>query len=216
MTRGTLVLAALGYLAVVFSPVAKNFLNADPPLIVSGQLWRLVTYPLVVVGIFNALFGLYFLWSFGSELESYWGSRSYALFLLLVTFCAGALGTGTAFFLGPKGLAAPTYGGLSGLATALIVAWMLIGPDLPTNLLGILPMTRKGFALIAIIFVVLGEIEQTHSLVRLVFGLGGLPLAWFWTRRGRPLSGPRGNPFPRFFRRRRLRVVRDDDSGRFH
>jgi membrane associated rhomboid family serine protease len=214
VTRGTLLLAALGYLAVVFTGLPLKYLSAIPSAIVAGQVWRLVSYPLVVQGIINILFGLLLLWSFGSELEPHWGSKAYAWFLLVVTVMAGACGTAVALLIGSHGAFDPSFGGLSGVLIAVIVAWALLGPDLPTNFFGILPMTRKVFALIALIVVVFGELEQSHSLVRLVFCLGGLPAAWFWTRRRRtPFTR---SSLPRIFRRRRFRVIRDDDSGRFH
>jgi hypothetical protein len=71
-------------------------------------------------------------------------------------------------------------------------------------------MTRLGFAAIALVLVVFGELEQTRSLARLFFVLGGLPVAWLFVRGGRG-GGPR---FPRMrnpFRRRRFTVV---DTGR--
>ena len=55
--------------------------------------------------------------------------------------------------------------GLSGLLTALIVAWALLGPNLPANLFGILPMTRKGFALLALVLVVFGELDLFVVLI---------------------------------------------------
>jgi membrane associated rhomboid family serine protease len=215
VTRGTLVLTVVGYLAGVFRILPPDLLAAVPPAIFPGfQLWRLLTYPLVVLGIWNVLFGLLLLWSFGTELEMQWGSVGYALFLAIATFTAGVLGTATALLVRTGGLDAGF--GLAGLLTALIVAWTLMGPNLPTNLFGVLPMNRKGFAILAIVIVVFGEIEQTRSLARLVFVLGGIPAAWFWVR-GRGGRGFRISMRPpRFLRRRRFRVIRDEDSHRFH
>ena len=64
----------------------------------------------------------------------------------------------------------------------MIVAWALLGPRLPANLFGILPMTRRGFALLALVLVVFGELETSRSLAQLVFLLGGLPVAWLFVR----------------------------------
>lgn len=213
VTRGTLVLAVVGYLAGVFHLFPVEVLTAVPRAVFPGaQLWRLVTYPIVNVGILSVLFSLLLLWSFGSELEPSWGSRQYALFLVASTVTAGVLGIAAVFLL--KSEFGAGYG-FAGPITALIFAWMLEAPNAPTNFFGVLPMTRKGFALIALIVVAFGEIEQTHSLARLVFVLGGLPVAWFWTRGRRKRLLPFAVREPRFFRRRRFRVVRDDDS-RFH
>jgi hypothetical protein len=104
--------------------------------------------------------------------------------------------------------------GFAPTLTALIVAWTLVGPRLPTNFFGVLPMTRLGFAAIAIILVVFGEIEQTRSVSRLLFVLGGIPVAFFFERRG---AGPRMR-LPRLrtrWSRRNLRVVTRENE-RFH
>ena len=108
--------------------------------------------------------------------------------------------------------------GLSGLLTAMIVAWALLGPGLPANLFGILPMTRKGFALLALVLVVFGELESSRSLAQLVFLLGGLPVAWLFVRSNRRGGGGSVRPFRRRwnpFRRRRFTVI-EDRSGRIH
>jgi len=209
VTRGTLVLTVLGYLATLFPALPVGLLTAVPDRIVpGGEPWRLVTYPLVNVGIVSVLFSLLLLWSFGSELEPEWGSRSYALFLVLATLSGGILGVGAALLLGG---AFGTGYGLAGPLTAVIAAWTLEGPSRPTNFFGVLPMTRKVFGVIAIVVVAFGEIEQTHSVARLVFVLGGLPVAWWWARRRRPGGRISLRP-PRFLRRRRFRVVGDGDE----
>jgi membrane associated rhomboid family serine protease len=208
VTRGTLVLTAFGYLGTLLVRGWAGWLTAVPERIWPGlELWRLVTYPVVNVGIVSLLFGLLLLWSFGSELEPEWGSRGYALFLVLATISGGALGAGTALLLGES------FGagfGLAGPVTAVIAAWTLEGPSRPTNFFGILPMTRLVFGVLAVLVVAFGELEQTHSLARLVFVLGGLPVAWLWGRR-RPPGAPRSPRIPRLFRRRRFRVVSGDD-----
>ncbi len=209
VTRGTLVLTALGYLATLFPALPAGLLTAVPDRIVpAGEVWRLVTYPLVNVGIVSVLFSLLLLWGFGSELEPEWGSRRYALFLLLATVSGGVLGVGAALLLG--GGFGTGYG-LAGPLTAVIAAWMFEGPNRSTNFFGILPMTRKVFALIAIAVVAFGELEQTHSVARLVFVLGGLPVAWWWSRKG-PFGGRLSLRVPRFLRRRRFRVIGGDDE----
>lgn len=212
VTRGTLVLAAAGYVATLVPAFPAGLLAAVPERVWPGlELWRLVTYPVVNVGIVSILFGLLLLWGFGSELEPEWGSRGYALFLFLATLSGGALGIGAALLLG-GGFGSGI--GLAGPLTAVIAAWTFEGPSRPTNFFGVLPMTRLVFGAIAVLVVAFGELEQTHSLARLVFVLGGLPVAWAWARRRRPGGRPSIRT-PRFFRRRRFRVVGGGD-GRVH
>src|SRR5437879_5809729 len=90
VTRAILVATAAGYLSTVFFDT--SVFTLVPAAVLSGQVWRLLTYPLVVVGILTVLFDLLLLWSFGSEMESRWGSRRLSLFLALAAASAGALG----------------------------------------------------------------------------------------------------------------------------
>ena len=217
VTRALLVLTVAGYLAGVFRLAPGLLLAVFPEKIWPAlELWRLVTYPLVVVGIFNVLFGLLILWMFGWELEATFGSRRFGLFVLSSVVASALLGTAVAL-LAPRA-GAMAGAGLSGLLTAMIVAWALLGPRLPANLFGILPMTRRGFALLALVLVVFGEIETSRSLAQLVFLLGGLPVAWLFVRASRRGGGGSVRPFRRRwnpFRRRRFTVV-EDRSGRVH
>jgi len=210
VTRATLVLTVAGYVASLIPSVPIALLTAIPERIWPRlELWRLLTYPLVNVGIVSVLFSLLLLWSFGSELEPSWGSRGYALFLTLATISGGLLGVAASLLL------ASPFGagfGLAGPITAVIAAWMFEGPNLPTNFFGVLPMTRKIFAVIAVVVVAFGEIEQTHSIARLAFVLGGIPVSWWWAKRGRRFAARGGPSLPRFFRRRKFRVIPGDDE----
>lgn len=198
VTRALLVLVAAGYLLTLAAPGAAAWLVLAPGAVLAGQVWRLLTYAVVNVSIGGVLFGLLLVWSLGTELEPGWGSRRFAAFLAVATLVAGSLG----LLVGGGASLSPTL-------LALIFAWMLEGPSQKLLFFGAFPMTRLVFAAIAFVLVVFGELESTRSLPRLLFVLGGLPVAWFFVR------GPRGGPrFPRIrnpFRRRRFTVV---DPGR--
>jgi membrane associated rhomboid family serine protease len=199
VTRGVLVAVGAGYLLTLAAPASAVWLALAPAAVLAGEVWRIVTYAVVEASIVSVLFDLLLTWSFGSELEPRWGSRRFALFLLSATALAGGLGL--------------LVGGGVGLAPALlalIFAWMLEGPSQRLSFFGVLPMTRLGFAVLALILVVFSELQTSRSPARLVFLLGGLPVAWLFVRGFRG-GGPR---FPRMrnpFRRRRFTVV---DSGR--
>src|SRR5262249_17043088 len=159
-----------------------------------------VTYPLVILGILAVLFDLLLLWSFGSQLEAEWGSRRWAVFLILATLSAGLLGFGTSLLLPSSAFGGA---GWSPTITAALFAWMLMGPESVTNVVGVLAIKRKWFALLAIVVVFFSEIEVSRSIPRLVFVLGGLPFAWWWVR-GRRRSIARAVRAPRFLRRRKF------------
>ncbi|HYN41955.1 MAG TPA: rhomboid family intramembrane serine protease, partial [Thermoanaerobaculia bacterium] len=143
VTRALLALTAAGYLAGLVVPSQMRQLAVFPDKVWPAlELWRLVTYPLAVIGIFNVLFGLLILWMFGWELETVFGSRRFGLFVLSSVVASAVLGCSVALLFPRAGSVAGA--GLSGLLTAMIVIWALLGPGLPANLFGILPMTRKG------------------------------------------------------------------------
>jgi membrane associated rhomboid family serine protease len=198
VTRGVLVGVTAGYLLTLAWPLGAAWLALMPGAVFAGQVWRLLTYAFVNASIVGVLFGLLLFWSLGSEMEPRWGSRRFALFLAAATIAAGIFGS----FVGGGA-------GISPALLALIFAWMLEGPSQSLLFFGVFPMTRLAFTAIALIFVVFGELEQSRSLSRLVFVLGGLPVSWYFVR------GRRGGPrFPRIrnpFRRRRFTVV---DTGR--
>jgi membrane associated rhomboid family serine protease len=204
VTRSLLVLVAAGYLLWLAWPLGAAWLALAPGAVLAGQIWRLLTYALVSASITGVLFDLLMAWSLGSAIEPRWGSRRFALFLVTATALAGALG----LFVGGGAGLAPTV-------LALIFAWMLEGPSQPVSLFGLFPITRLGLAILALVFVVFSELESTRSLPRLLFVLGGLPVAWLFVR------GGRGGPprFPRVrnpFRRRRFTVVEPDRDFRVH
>ena len=219
VTRATLVLTAAGYLLTLFVPAFAPAVVADPVGILGhAELWRLLAYPLAITGIFNVLFGLLLFWSFGPELEPELGSRGYALFLALATAAAALLGAIAARLLLPGAASLAAGAGVSGILTAVIVAWTLLGPHRPVHFFGVVPMTRRGFAILALVLVVFGELDMARlspvpvpfALARLLFVLGGLPVAWFFARKWRGRGGAWS--MARLFRRRRFRVVKGDDD----
>jgi len=203
VTRALLVLVVAGYLLTLAAPAAAFWLVLSPGDVLAGQVWRLLTYAVVNGSIGAVLVDLLLLWQLGSEMEPRWGSRRFGAFLGVSTLLAGALGL--------------LVGGGAGLAPtvlALIFAWMLEGPSQSLLFFGVFPMTRLAFAALAFVLVVFSELEATRSPLRLLFVLGGLPVAWLFVR------GPRGGPrFPRMrnpFRRRRFTVVGPGRDYRVH
>ncbi len=218
VTRGTMVLAAVGYLATIFLSFPSLQLGLEPFRIYPhGEVWRLLTYPVVNVRIITILFDLLMLWWVGSELEPQWGSRGYALFLILATLSAGILGAATS-------LSFPSIGfdmawGVGSPLIAIIVAWALLSPGLPANFFGLFPTSRTGFAVVAVLIGVFGEIEShplKQAFARAVFILGGVPAAWLWVRFVGRRTVHLNFHAPRFLRRRRFRVVPEQTEKRWY
>ncbi|HRL49200.1 MAG TPA: rhomboid family intramembrane serine protease [Propioniciclava sp.] len=77
----TVLLVALGTLGTVVATLAAGVANAlylDPRLVLSGQVWRIVTWPFVDALSLWTLLSLVLLWYFGRDLEAQVGRRSMA------------------------------------------------------------------------------------------------------------------------------------------
>lgn len=74
----------------------QSHLALDPSAVVTGQLWRLLTWPLAYpfgIGLF-AILAVVFFWYFGSEIESILGKKRMAWFLGWTTLLLGLLWVG--------------------------------------------------------------------------------------------------------------------------
>jgi len=90
------VLAVASVIEWAIEPVGKPVQNAlvlDPDSVVSGQIWRLVTWPISYpsgIGLFD-IFAIFLFWYFGTEIESLLGKRRMLWFLGLITVGLGLL-----------------------------------------------------------------------------------------------------------------------------
>ena len=138
---------ALVYLLYWVNPYFISVINLQPDKVLSGQLWRLVSYifiPPMAHPVF-IIFALWFLWMIGEGLEEHWGSFRLNLFYLI-----GMAGTTVAAFV---------FRGDSGngyLNLSLLFAFATIYPNFTILFMLILPLKMKWVALISLFFVVQG------------------------------------------------------------
>lgn len=138
----TLVLVGMQLAALVLSlarPAFAELLVLDPVLVQRGQVWRLITY-LFLPPSFDplwAVFGLYWLHTMGTALESQWGSFKYQLFWLT----GAVFTTAGAFALGIP--ADNAY-----LLMSLFLAFATLWPDYEILLFFIIPVRVKWLAMI--------------------------------------------------------------------
>jgi membrane associated rhomboid family serine protease len=112
------------------------------PAVVSGEIWRLVTF-LVVPPSNNPLslfLMLYFYYFLGTALEARWGARRFFLF-----YAIGALGA-------IIGAVITGYGSNVYLNMSLFFAFALLYPDFQIMLFFILPIKMKWLALLNALF----------------------------------------------------------------
>jgi membrane associated rhomboid family serine protease len=184
----------VGLLAIwLMFAMALNWGGADPGLfelfvgntgaILSGQVWRLFTAPLVhmpndpwhVVGV---LIGLFFL---GPSLEGRWGGKRFGIFLYASAVLAYACQAAVELIL-PAGVAAKLSMGywLGGVPAveALAVAWALTFRGQTVRLFFVLPVTAGGLLWFVIGFSVLRLIAVQQAPEGLIAPFGGLAAGW--------------------------------------
>ncbi len=74
----------IGYVATMISPELYGLMAFNPYLIMRGQIWRIVTWMLLIPEGYNVLFAaimLYFYYQLGTSLERTWGTFRYNLYI---------------------------------------------------------------------------------------------------------------------------------------
>ena len=139
----TWVIAAGMLAAFVLSVMRPQFLELlvlDMGQVRHGQVWRLVTYLFIPPpgSLIWMLFGIYWFWLIGTNLENEWGAFKFNAFYLL-----GMLGTTIAVLIS---------GGSPGnaeLNLSLFLAFATLFPDFEIRLFFIIPVRIKWLGLIA-------------------------------------------------------------------
>ncbi len=142
-----------------------GFLAFDRAAILSGQVWRLISFIIIPPesSLIFIIFALYFYYLIGRGLESAWGSFKFGLFY----FC-GILGTIAAGFL--TGYAVNTYLNLS-----LFFAFAIFYPNFEVRLFFLIPVKIKWLAwLDAALYAVLFFLNGWSGKAAILFALGNL------------------------------------------
>lgn len=177
---------AIVYLMDMIDPsrAISSLLYFDRNLILSGQVWRLITYPLVNYSsniLFTAIM-LFCYYSIGQTIESIWGTLRFNLFYL------GGVVMMDVFCMLFGGFADATY-----LNMSLFLAYATLFPDAQFMLFFFIPVKAWIFALVDLVMVVWGLIVYPwpHNLFPVValmnyflfFGkdvVNVLPRSWQW------------------------------------
>jgi membrane associated rhomboid family serine protease len=137
-------------------------LNFQVGRVLSGEVWRFVTYPFVETSPINLIISGVVLWLFGSWFESRWGQRDFLRFFAVATIGAALLAIPLSLLINMVlGSAMRDVGIAEGPGAALdamLVAMALTNPD--SNILFgfVLPMRAR-----TVVFVLLG--------IQLIFGI---------------------------------------------
>jgi membrane associated rhomboid family serine protease len=173
--------------------MALNWGGADPGLfelfagntsaILSGQIWRLFTAPLIHIPndpwhVMGVLLGLFFL---GPSLEGRWGGKRFGTFLyasaVLAYLCQFAVELALPATAAAKLSTGHWFGGVPAIE-ALSVAWALTFRGQTVRLLFVLPVTARGLLWFVIGFSVLRLIAVQQTAEGLIAPFGGLAAGW--------------------------------------
>ncbi|MBW7857621.1 MAG: rhomboid family intramembrane serine protease [Leptonema sp. (in: Bacteria)] len=196
---GILRLMVLFTLAFLFELLTVSLFDADISLLVlsAGQNFQplsLITHFFVTGGLISAtglsifqplihlLFELLILWSFGSELDRLWGSKSLYRFFFSAQIFGAVLTVVIGILFNQPFYAYGFGGGLS----AMLVAYALLWPNRKALFFFMIPMRMKWVVLMLFVFLLLG------SLQTLILNLAGATYAfmflWLVAKQGQSSS----------------------------
>jgi membrane associated rhomboid family serine protease len=179
--------ALFGWAASRPTDILFGHLLLTPAAVFRGEIWQLITYAFLPMGILGTLFAMLSLWFTGTYLEDIFGSR-WLLELYVFSSAAGALLASAITFthifdlrpdLGTAGAWAPIF--------ALLVAFAAIAGDQVIRLYFVLPIKAKYFVAIFILIsvaVLLKGGDRFGALTQLTSGLMGYLYVRFAPRRG--------------------------------
>jgi membrane associated rhomboid family serine protease len=117
------------------------FLQLAPGYILAMP-WTVLTFPFANNDLLGIIFGILWLWMIGGGLERSWGSKSYGLFVFLVTLVTGVV-MGAVSFLSVRRV---EIGGIWLLLLGITWAWAENMPDLEVQFWGIIPIKARWLA----------------------------------------------------------------------
>jgi membrane associated rhomboid family serine protease len=189
-------------------PAARDYgavtdlLVLDTQRVLSGQVWRLLSYAFVhsPEGIYHILFNMLFLWWFGSDLELLYGPREFLTFYLTAALLGGIAYEGFALAQGRPSFCL----GASGAVTALLVLCACHFPHRTILLFFFLPVPIWLFALFNVAqdaFVFLGPFK---TQVAVVVHLAGAAFAFVYYKLHLRITPPLVDWWTRWRQRRRV------------
>lgn len=159
------------------NPFFYELLYFNPQMILSGQLWRLISYPLVYLVESGPIFGLlsllFYYWC-GSVLEQYWGTLRFNVFYLSGVLLTDLAGIAIALIARAEGyllglIASYTLGiGFVGYVNlSLLLAAATVLPEEQVRIWFVIPVKMKWLAWIDLGFTLYSMIRGLISLLQL-------------------------------------------------
>lgn len=157
-------LGLVSFLVLAIAPSLAGVLALNPASVVRGAVWQVATWPLANLPSLWTLLSLAMFWYFGRELEREVGRTRWAAWLGIVTLGSGVLALLAAALVGGGSI-----GGISTLATLVMVLFIAEHPQLKFWF-GI-PAWIIGIVLVALPLLQLLAARAWLDLVHLLLGL---------------------------------------------
>jgi len=167
ISRWILVTLVASIIAALDNGFLAQWASLAPAKIFRGQLWRLVTWPLIELGPLQLVFTCLAIFKFGGELAIRWGDRRLRRFMLEVVLAAGGVTCLLAALTGAGYM--HRLGGWT-VTYTLIIAWARQFPDATLSYYGLISLRGReliGFTLgLAILFAIyIGPVRMAPELI---------------------------------------------------
>jgi membrane associated rhomboid family serine protease len=137
------IIATLGIsiVAALDGGIVASWLGLAPARVWRGEVWRLVTWPLVEVGPLQLVLTCAAIYKFGGELAVRWGDRRLRRFVLEIVLAASLVTCILAALTGASWLF--RLGGWA-VSDLLVIAWARQFPGAVLNIQGMLRLSGRG------------------------------------------------------------------------
>ena len=154
-----------------------NFIGLSAAGVMHGNIFSFITYPFLSHSLIEVILNCLMLWLMGSEFEDNWGKKRYINFLTCVVIGGGLIYflICSIFFKSSLVFSYPLCG-LSGIVSALCVAYAVIYPTRTFSFMMIIPIQAKYFCYIL-------------AVIALFQGFSGPSGAGAWGQLGAIASG---------------------------
>ena len=156
------------------NPLFYHLLRFDYDKLMAGQVWRLVTYPLVYLTEMNQPFlgiiSLFFYYWCGTVLDQYWGALRFNLYYLcgvvLTDLAAILLGLVTAAEFGRYGISVSSLVSVDYVNMSLLLAVATVLPEQLVRIWFVIPVKMKWLAWLDVGLTLYNMVNTSLTLVR--------------------------------------------------
>lgn len=175
MSRWIVVTLVASIVAILDGGFVMEWASLAPARVWHGELWRLVTWPLVEIGPMQLVLTCLAIYKFGGDLAVSWGERRLRRFVLEIVIAAGIV---TCLLAALTGHFVFRCGGWA-IGDLLLIAWARQFPTRSVRLYGIVTLRGRDLVVltlaVAVIFAIyVGPVTMAPELVACL-GAAGYP-----------------------------------------